>query len=652
MPGNRPPLRSQPSASAKDVPLYAAATATVITPTMDVRQAVSSYFDRIVSSVQGMKALLLDDDATRVVSMVYTQSQILEKSVFLTAPLIPKPPPLTTDPNTPPPAPREKMMHLKGVILCRPTRAMVDAVVKEITNPMYGEYHIFFTNVLPQDSLRELAEADRHHVVKEVQEYFADFLAVNRDLFDFDLSGALRLTKSRGRWTRDEEDQIFRRSVRGLIAVLLSLRQKPVVRFTAGSELCSHFARELKHEMERDKTLFEFGAITQTSETLLLILDRRDDPVTPILAQWTYQAMVHELIGIKDNLVDLSEAPKVDKDLQRVVLSQGADEFFTQNMFRDYGALAENAKRMLDVYKSKFDSSRQLKTVEDMQRFVENFPEFKKLANNASKHVAVVGELSRLIEQFHLLDVSALQQDMACSSDHQAHLERVKQKVSDPSIAPGYKLYLVLLYALRYETHGGNRIGELKQMLRANDVIPSDVQLVDQILSTCGTQRRSLDLFGTSTDFVSKTIQMGLKTVRGGGVVDNVFTQHKPLLAKILDDARTGKLPEAKFPNVFGSAPPSGAGGAGGGGVGGNAPPARDVIVFMLGGTTYEEAAYVASLNASSAAAHGSPAHPSASGYYPPPGSTSSGGFRVLLGGTSIHNSKSFLQELHQLGVQ
>ena len=37
----------------------------------------------------------------------------------------------------------------------------------------------------------------------------------------------------------------------------------------------------------------------------VLILDRKDDPVTPLLLQWTFQAMVHELLGLHDNRVDL-----------------------------------------------------------------------------------------------------------------------------------------------------------------------------------------------------------------------------------------------------------------------------------------------------------------------------------------------------------
>ena len=38
---------------------------------------------------------------------------------------------------------------------------------------------------------------------------------------------------------------------------------------------------------------------------------RKDDPVTPLLLQWTYQAMVHELLGIATNRVDLSRVPGV-----------------------------------------------------------------------------------------------------------------------------------------------------------------------------------------------------------------------------------------------------------------------------------------------------------------------------------------------------
>lgn len=60
------------------------------------------------------------------------------------------------------------------------------------------------------------------------------------------------------------------------------------------------------------------GYLSCFGRPLLLILDRRDDPVTPLLSQWTYQAMVHELLGLNDNRVVLKGAPGVTKDLEEV----------------------------------------------------------------------------------------------------------------------------------------------------------------------------------------------------------------------------------------------------------------------------------------------------------------------------------------------
>jgi vacuolar protein sorting-associated protein 45 len=52
----------------------------------------------------------------------------------------------------------------------------------------------------------------------------------------------------------------------------------------------------------------------------------------------------------------------------------------------------------------------------------------------------------------------------------------------------------------------------------------------------------------------------------------------------------------------------------------------QDIIVFMCGGTTFEEARYIAQLNASTP------------------------GIRIVLGGNCVHNSKTFLQQVQQVG--
>lgn len=89
--------------------------------------------------------------------------------------------------------------------------------------------------------------------------------------------------------------------------------------------MCKHLAEKIRYVLTQESNSFEFR---QESNPILLILDRRDDPVTPLLNQWTYQAMVHELLTINNNRVDLSSVKGISKELREVVLSAQHDEFY------------------------------------------------------------------------------------------------------------------------------------------------------------------------------------------------------------------------------------------------------------------------------------------------------------------------------------
>ncbi len=50
---------------------------------MDLTAVLRSYVERMLKEVPGMKVLLLDPETTKVVSAVYSQSEILEHEVYL-----------------------------------------------------------------------------------------------------------------------------------------------------------------------------------------------------------------------------------------------------------------------------------------------------------------------------------------------------------------------------------------------------------------------------------------------------------------------------------------------------------------------------------------------------------------------------------------
>lgn len=166
---------------------------------------------------------------------------------------------------------------------------------------------------MKKSALERLAEADDHEVVRVVQEYFADYLVINPDLFALSLGGPQKRiwSSSPDMWNADS----LVRAVDGVLAVLLSLKKKPLVRYEKNSALAKKLAAEVRYQMGQEEQLFDFGRKADTPP-ILLIVDRRNDPVTPLLSQWTYQAMVHELLGIHNGRVDLSAVPEVRPELR------------------------------------------------------------------------------------------------------------------------------------------------------------------------------------------------------------------------------------------------------------------------------------------------------------------------------------------------
>ncbi|KAG8810103.1 vacuolar protein sorting-associated protein 45, partial [Serendipita sp. 399] len=420
------------------------------------------------------------------------------------------------------------------------------------------------------------------------------------------------------------------RSVQGVLAVLLSLKKKPIIRYEKMSGMAKKLGGEILHRIQTEQALFDFR-LTQVSP-VLLILDRRNDPVTPLLSQWTYQAMVHELLGIHNGRVDLSKVPDIRPELKDITLTLQTDPFFSHNHLATFGDLGMNLKSYVNSYQSRSVSTSSINSIADMKRFIEEYPEFQKLGGNVSKHVALVGELSRLVGRDSLMDVGEVEQGLASGSG--ADFKSVQALVTNPSIQPFNKLRLVMLYALRYQKQASSNIATLVAQLQENGVSQEEAlvssiwdfaiglttsylvpfqKLVYAVLNMAGADQRQDDLFS-----IENILAKGRSALKGLKGVENVYMQHRPHLAETLENLTKGRLKDTSYPFIENQKS-----------VGPNSvlQKPQDVIVFVIGGTTYEEARVVSLLN-QELAGNGTSMNP---------------GTRILLGGTSVHNSSSYI---------
>ncbi|KAK6725984.1 hypothetical protein RB195_004353 [Necator americanus] len=538
---------------------------------MDVLGTARAYIKEMVNLAgPQMKVILMDKETTTIVSCAFAQSEMMQKEVYLFERLDS-------------PVPREPIKHLKCLVFIRPTPDNVQLLSTELRNPRYAQYYIYFSNIVSKTDLKMLAEADEHETVREVHEFFVDGIALSPPLFCVNLKEvydrSFNLTPS-----------AFLRIKQALVALLLNQKKKPLIRYQRSSEDCKRLADDLNQVMRREEGLFD----NAKRDTVLLIIDRSEDPVTPLLNQWTYEAMVHELITINNN--------RVAVDNQSMVLSELHDEFYAKNVSSNFGEIGQNIKLLMNEFQQKSQIHKNLESIADMKNFVEEYPQFKKISGTVSKHVTLMGELSKIVANQNLLEISEVEQSIVAEGDHSRCLERVRALINHPKTTTLNALRLVLLYALRFEGNPNNDLSALVNLLKRHT---DAANVVRALLRYAGSARRKSDLFGEGS-----TMEMTKRFIKGLKGVENIYTQHEPYIKSIMENVTRGKLSEQQYPYVAGDV---------------TNVRQDNLIIFIVGGATFEEALFVRSQNEKRMQGGGGPA--------------------VTLATTFMHNTTSFIEQ-------
>lgn len=548
-----------------------------------------------------IKALLLDKDTTSTISMCATQSELLNHEIYL----------VDTIENDN----RDVMRHLRCLVYVKPTEETIQALLRELENPKYGDYHIFFNNTVSKSQLERLAEADSMECVSKVEEIFQDYFILNEDLFSFDMHPT-NLFANELLW--DEEG--LAECTKSLTSLLLSLKLKPEIRYDAQSRLCAKLAQEVSYEVNHsEKTLFDFPI--SDSPPILVLLDRKTDPLTPLLQPWTYQSMINEYIGVKRNVVDLSKVPDIDKDLQKVTLSSKQDSFFRDTMYLNFGELGDKVKQYVVNYRDKTNSNSQINTVEDIKNFIEKYPEFRKLSGNVAKHMAIVGELDRQLQTGDIWEVSEVEQNLAVHKDDPEDFKDLIKVLQNPKIDKYYKLKLSCIYALR-QGNNNAQLNEIVQILQSQPLFPvNDLNLFHKFRRMFGQNQAADDSqarYWERDDLLTElTKRFNSRMNSKNADSDNVYMQHIPKLSKLLTDFSKNKVSKEQLKTIEETETFKG---------GTNGAPAQDIILFVVGGVTFEEARFVHEFNG-----------------------TMKGKMRVVLGGTSVISTHEYIDSIRQI---
>lgn len=563
---------------------------------LNLNTVALTYFQKLFVNEDKGKVLLVDKHTTPVISMCFTQTQLLQHDVILVEQI--------ENLNK-----LNVMKNLNCVVYIRPTPELISFLCQELANPHYGaSYRVFFSNVVSKPQLEKVAKADEYEVVKLVTELFQDYQEVNDNMFIIGDSDS----------TVEESNHV--------ISVLLGLRQCPVIKFATLLIELRRLALEVVYNINSNSNnnLFDDLNLGLDRPPVLLLVDRKSDPITPLLLPWTYQLMIHEYIGINKNIVAVLG--------EHFPLSQHHDKFFSELMYLNYGDLTEKFQRYVEDYKlqTKVTLIESLKTqlLSDLKKLLAKFPEFKKLLGNIVKHLALIGELDRQIQVQDMWEIGELQQTIVGDLSTQSQIRlQVERTLENPNVLTVSKIKLLLLYQARF--HDDGDIPPFIQRLQNTQFTPeppthSQVSLIrkfDTLFPASMPQPPQQEQGGLTNLFTNKKLTFNSFFAARDVRTDNIYMQYVPKLQKVLGELILPQQKSGDYLTVI----PDKVEAKYGKHAGQLAGEVQNIIIYIRGGITYEEARLVHELNALNQ------------------------GLNIVIGGDRVLNSNQWLEQLYDM---
>ena len=559
----------------------------------NLHEISANYIESMISNVKDMKAIIFDSETQVIFSLEFSKSLALKQEIFLFE-NIDK---IQTD----------QKLNLNGIFFIRPTPENLQELKRILQSSNFKEINLFFTNQITDDYLQKLAQYDINMQVKNVQEIYLDYYIINSNVFHLNIESCICNLDMNPIEKWDKSDVLMNERIyQGLISACLSNRMKPIIKSVKGSDICLNLGKKLAKFFDDNFDNFIRKECGQNFNGILLLYDRKEDPISPLINQWTYQAQLHEILGIKNNVIELKKGSDVKDKPEKYVISdvESIDKFYSKYKFADYGEVATAVQQEADKLKSDNDMLNKESSIEELRKIIDQLPEKKKESMAITKHYKLFYSLSEYVTKHKLMDLSKIEQDISVNDNKKEQFNQIVQIISDPKVQHLDKCKLYLLYMLRYENDPS--VSNLKNIMIENK-LGDWVSYGEALLKYAGKERRKLDCF-QDKDILSKGKKFIMNALGQGN--ENAFMQHISFLNGLVERLLKGRSRDNETININCNSM--------------SEPKVNNLIVFVFGGITFEEVRDLTLLG-------------------------NQIGVNIICGGTNIINSKNFLTEMSMI---
>ena len=504
----------------------------------------------MINCTNSWKVMVLDATATRIISAALTMYDIMEQRVTTVEQLSMN---------------RAPFQEMDVLYFCAPTEESIQSICNDFPNGKAGKYgnvHLFFTDSI-SDSLMELMQNSPQllNKVKTLKEINLEFIAAESGAFHLDLKSCMP------RLFGPSPDKYLPQEIaRKLATACITLNEHPCIRYQASSKLAQEVGSYLNDYLKQYRKANPKGAFNgddaqgERERAQLLLCDRTLDPLSPVMHEYTYQAMAYDLLNVEgDNVISYSSVNnKNESEVKKALLGE-SDVLWTE--FRHdhiYKVIEKIKTRMTDILQNNSGAAlasgkgKEL-AISDMAAAVKQLPEFKQTMSKLSQHTALAQQCMDAFGKQNLMEVSQCEQTVSTCQDedggdvkgtrlHATVLEKLK---SMKGKALKKRLIAVYVTSQRSATQA-----EIASLMDAASMGPNEQRFIQNLNSLCA-QTKAAAVAETakggmfSTIFGSRKASMKIAATAEGEYVD---TRHVGVLKGCMEQLINGELPLDKFP--------------------------------------------------------------------------------------------------------
>ncbi|TYI69667.1 hypothetical protein E1A91_D08G168600v1 [Gossypium mustelinum] len=497
-------------------------------------------------SKSSWKVLIMDKVTVKVMSHSCKMADITDQGVSLVEDIFRR---------------RQPLPSMDVIYFIQPTKENIVMFLSDMSGrePLYKKAFVFFSSPVSKDFINNIkSDISVLPRIGALREMNLEYFPVDSQAFITDHDSALvELYSEEAENSPYFEICLYTMASR-LATVFASMKEFPYVRYRApreqdGSPAATRSLIPFKLAEILWKCLEKYKSIPnypQTETCDLLILDRSVDQIAPVIHEWTYDAMCHDLLNMDGNkyVVELPGkhgGPPVEKE----VILDDNDPVWLELRHAHIADASERLHDKMTTFKSKNKAANinrdgELSTRE-LQKIVQALPQYNETVEKLTLHVEIAGTINECIRDMRLRDLGQLEQDLVFGNAAAKDVINLLRSLQDASTEN--KLRLLMIYAIVYpEKFEGDKATKLMQLAK---LTPEDMKAINNMKYLGGSpqSKKSSSGFSLKFDGGQKTKHAARKDRTGEEEETWQLFRFYPMLEELLENLNKGQLPKDEY---------------------------------------------------------------------------------------------------------